>query len=992
MSENHNGGKRRAKNQEGQRNSSSGRTANQPTTTTSSSTKGSKNRAESGRNNNNRRSNSHVSIKNNGCIRRPNGNNSQNRSRSGRDKSITYPAHKSVEECLRQYTSQHIEYTKGSSSNDYNSSNNNVLKLPKLVRGKLRVLPGNNDNIPAFVSCDRGHYTRDVLIADSLARNRAMDGDLVFVQIDGLVERDDGQNNKKGNQGKSAILDEEAGDTIIVHDDEALQEDMEDLALEKKHRGSREPGTWQDDRMQMSLWNPQVSIPRSDPLQRSSLKNENIPQYQGRVICIVPDRQFGSELDGDGTGTASTVGASGSGSVRQRRIVGSLKILPSGTTLLTPLNKALPQFLCPSEFSKTINQQISAGTRNNNNDDEDVREETGWKEVVEQALYQAIYTRGDWLETHKWPPCHSVEKLGESCLVEDEIRALLMENRVDHGDHPPEVLRDVDHSVKDGLYQREDGDMGWKPTPNMYKGRRDYRQQRIFTIDPTTAKDLDDALHVTLLPDLNQVEIGVHIADVSFFCRPHTPVDQEAQRRATTVYLVDRTIPMLPRALCEIACSLNENTERLAFSCVWRMNLDGTLPKTKDGNDDIWYGRTVIKSCARLDYATAQNIIDGKVGNDCDNDGVDEALWPTSRRPSGGHTMTQVAADVILLHKVAMERRKLRFDNGALALNGIKLTFQLDKDGQTPLLAAPYPIRDSNRLVEEYMLLANYLVAQRLITHSKSRALLRHHSEPLEDGLDKVADVAMAAIGFEIDIRTSQTLHESLCRLKQECTDPLVMMSVTQMLMAPMQPADYFAAGTLSPEQWKHFALNIPYYTHFTSPIRRYPDVIVHRLLQATLDESIDKFELSVQDINMICNHCNEMRMASKKAQERCDRVFLALFVRAHPLSGEMGVVLSVGLSSFTVFCPSVGVSTLLYLEEHKDMLTFQNRELAGKEAAIGTDSTPTGPVIDLVNQKHGDKSWTSLEIRIFAKIKVTLYCRDKPPIDVKLRLEGPWD
>ena len=860
------------------------------------------------------------------------------------NKPARYPPHKKYNEVLSEYTRQHMDYI-----HQVGLANQ---RRPTLIRGKLRALPGNNERLPAFVSCDHGHYTKDVLIADNVARNRAMDGDIVFVQLSGPVGDVD-----------HAVSEEDAGDNIVMAPEDQTIPERQMKQLSVTSRESSNESTWQDDLLQMSLWNPQVSIPKRDRSPRSS--KETQPQYQGKVVCIVSPQRFGSELSGDDKQKAAS---------SQRRIFGSLKILQSGTTLLTPLNRSLPQFLCPSNFTKTIKEQING---------EDKAHE---KDEVERMLYQATYTHGDWAETHQWPPCTNVTKLGESCRVEDEIMALLVENKVDHGDHPTEVLQHVEDAVRSGVYQTPDGDMGWKPTENMYKGRRDYRQQRIFTIDPTTAKDLDDALHISFLPDLNQVEIGVHIADVSFFCRPNTPVDQEAQRRATTVYLVDRTIPMLPRSLCEIACSLNENTERLAFSCVWRMNLDGTLPKS-NGKEHVWYGRSVIKSCARLDYATAQNIIEGKVGNLEDSSDVNEKMWPASRRPSGGHTMAEVAADVLLLHKVAMARRKLRFDNGALALNGIKLTFQLDKDGQTPLLAAPYPIRDSNRLVEEYMLLANYLVAQRLITHAKGRALLRQHPEPLEEGLDKVADVAKAAIGFDIDIHTSQALHDSLCRLKQECDDPLVLMSVTQMLMAPMQPANYFVAGSLSPAHWKHFALNIPYYTHFTSPIRRYPDVIVHRLLQATFDESVTKFELSQEGITEICRHCNAKRMASKIAQERCDRVFLSLYVRSHPLSGEMGVVLSVGASAFTVFCPSVRVSGLLYLDEHKDVLSYRtpdDRELA--------ESVGPGPGIILDSKKQTDTSWKSIHIQIFAKIKVTIYCRDKPPIDVKLRLEGPWN
>lgn len=237
---------------------------------------------------------------------------------------------------------------------------------------------------------------------------------------------------------------------------------------------------------------------------------------------------------------------------------------------------------------------------------------------------------------------------------------------------------------------------------------------------------------------------------------------------------------MLPRPLCEIACSLNENVERLAFSCVWKMNKDGTLAKKKTKGkksieDDVWYGRTVIRSCARLDYATAQNIIDGKVATGESVGEVNEKYWPKSRQPTGGHTIDDVASDVRLMHVVAMARRKLRFENGALALNGVKLTFQMGDDGETPNLCEPYPIRDSNRLIEEYMLIANYLVAQRLITHAGGLALLRQHAPPLNEGLQNVIDIAKER-GFEIDGTTSKTLQESLSRMGRECNDKLVSM------------------------------------------------------------------------------------------------------------------------------------------------------------------------------------------------------------------------
>jgi len=435
---------------------------------------------------------------------------------------------------------------------------------------------------------------------------------------------------------------------------------------------------------------------------------------------------------------------------------------------------------------------------------------------------------------------------------------------------------------------------------------------------------------------------------------------------------------MLPRPLCEIACSLNENVERLAFSCVWRMKKDGSLVK----GHDVWYGRSVIKSCARLDYATAQNIIDLKVA--VGENEVSEEFWPTSRRPTGKHTIEEVAADVRLMHQVGMARRQLRFRNGAIALNGVKLTFQLDSDRETPLLCEPYPMKDSNRLVEEYMLLANYLVAQRLITHAGGKALLRNHAPPLFDGLEKVAQMAKEAIGFNIDISSSESLQRSLNRLGRECSDELVLKCITEALKLPMQAAEYVAAGSIPDSSWSHFALSIPYYTHFTSPIRRYADVLVHRLLQATIDgkEEVDQFLLGEEDINAICERCNEKKVGSRKAQERSDMVFLALYLRRNPMKSQLGVVLSVGQKAFTVFVPSLGVSTMLFLEEHQDWIKFEATD----------ENNIMGRRIKLERiARHNNERWKELLIRNFLKIRVTCLCQEKPPISVKLELEGPW-
>lgn len=926
---------------------------------------------------------------------KPNPNPNHNSKKQNNKKKL-YEDYEPLQECLKRYV-----------ANDR-----------KIVRGTVRTMPGGRR---AFLACDRGSYRRDILLDGEFARNRSLDGDLVFVRVIGPIGDGNGNgggNGKSDGNGKDAnvdmAMDEFMKQLTLQHDDGdekktgtreeskvdadgnilfeeydvdnegniIEEEDENESDVDDDSQSNAENGDmWQDDQLQVDLWDPIVNIRKPKDFQADGndidadvAHTDSEDQFHATVICIIKPKASG------GPHQPSEINPTGKQkhSAPRRTIVGTIAKAPGANNnryLFVPNVRNLPRFLCPNG---TL-EKIGDGYGNLKNKDQ---------------LYKADYICGTWAATSKWAQCTNIQIMGQSSNIEDETMALLVEHGVDHGDFSPDVLKDVEKSVKSGRYQEaktnanQDGELGWKPTPDMYKGRRDYRDERIFTIDPTTARDLDDALHIRELSD-GRVEIGVHIADVSHFVTEGSYVDEEAARRTTTVYLVDRVIPMLPRPLCEIACSLNENVERLAFSCVWTMNRDGTLAKkrkkskgeersSEDGEDDVWYGRTVIKSCARLDYATAQNIIDRKVATGESVDQVDENYWPKSRQPTGGHTIDAVASDVRLMHTVAMARRKLRFDNGALALNGVKLTFQLDDDGKTPSLCQPYPLRDSNRLIEEYMLMANYLVAQRLITHAGGLAVLRKHAPPLNQGLKNVIDIAKER-GFEIDGSNSKTLQESLVRMGRDCDDELLMQCITELMMTPMCPAEYIASGGFEQEEWSHFALNIPYYTHFTSPIRRYPDVLVHRLLQATLDGpvAVNAFQKSQEELQDNCTHCNEKRMASKKAQERSDRIFLSIFLKISPLMSTLGVVISIGDKAFTVFVPDLGMNGLVYLDDHEDSY----------DARVSKDKESGKRSMILLPKSNGQR----LEIRMFAKLAISCYCKEEPPIDVKLRIAGPW-
>ena len=561
-----------------------------------------------------------------------------------------------------------------------------------------------------------------------------------------------------------------------------------------------------------------------------------------------------------------------------------------------------------------------------------------------------------WPASSNFPFGENVRTMGEVGTIQAETTALLVENDLNHSVFSDEILDSLNKmlhessgsqiSNKSSVEDNNDGNDNWVIPEEEISKRLDLRSTRIFTIDPPGAKDLDDALHITPLPESSasccDYEVGVHIADVSYFVREGTALDKEALNRATSVYLVQKVIPMLPPLLCEQLCSLNPNVDRLAFSCIFRMTSDGCLCP----HHEPYFGKSVIRSCAKLDYGTAQRMVDGDIpacpnysidGNeDSHIDDLPEEVWERRRRPPNGcgQKAWEVARDVQLLHKVAMPRRAQRLNYGALTLNNPKLTFRLDADGN-PSSTSTYEIKESNQLIEEYMLLANYLVAEKLVETVGRFAFLRCHPQPNPSGMQSVVDLA-SKIGYKVDITSAYTLQHSLKEISSNAS-PVVTHAVTSLMMLPMTCAEYFVVDQNPSEMWKHYALAIPYYTHFTSPIRRYADVMVHRFLlegiildkqikSAASDEKSRKIKddslrslqqrYSFGKLHQIAEHCNERKKSAHAAQLRSDEVYLAVYLMHHPKPVVEAVVIGVGEKSFSVLVLEYSIQARIFLDK----------------------------------------------------------------------------
>lgn len=372
--------------------------------------------------------------------------------------------------------------------------------------------------------------------------------------------------------------------------------------------------------------------------------------------------------------------------------------------------------------------------------------------------------------------------------------------------------------------------------------RRDFRDILTHTIDPKDAKDFDDALSWQKLPNGN-IEVGVHIADVSYYVTPHSTIDEEAVQRATSVYLVDRTIPMLPERLSNGICSLVPNEDRLTFGAVFEMTEKGEIVNE-------WFGRTIIHSAKRFYYEEAQAVLDAVADK-------------SKKSPILGHKYEQSLTDsLISLDKTAKELRKARLANGAIAFEAEEVRFELDEKGK-PIRVYKKVMQDTNKLIEEFMLLANKRVA-RLIAEKDKRAesvfVYRVHDAPNEDKIRDLRDF-LHGIGYDLKLDkhmqvTSQAINQMLEEVRGKAEESMIQIATVRAM----------AKAIYTTKNIGHYGLGFEHYTHFTSPIRRYPDLMVHRLLQHYLEgKPVAKKTLEEQE--RLARYCSQMEVQAADAE-----------------------------------------------------------------------------------------------------------------------------
>ncbi|KAI6209481.1 DIS3-like exonuclease 2 [Aphelenchoides besseyi] len=510
------------------------------------------------------------------------------------------------------------------------------------------------------------------------------------------------------------------------------------------------------------------------------------------------------------------------------------------------------------------------------------------------SKYLFIANLVEWQATAQFARGKLYKSLGQVGDIDAETEGILVSNDVDTREFSTLALSSL--PVVDGV--------AWTIDEKEFKYRRDYREETIFTIDPLTARDLDDALHIKRIDDCDGKgnagwEVGVHIADVSHFVQPHTELDKWAENRATSVYLVHKVIPMLPRVLCEELCSLNPGVDRLTFSVVWKMNENAEVM-------DQWFGRTIIRSCVKLAYEHAQDMIDNP-----------DKEFAVTEIPEihNSKNFAQIKDSILNLNTVASILKKKRLDLGALRLDQMKLKFALSAETGLPLAVSAEERCEANFLVEELMLLANMSAAKHIYEHFPEISLLRRHPAPKAKALRDM-DEKCEYLNVPIDFTDGGSIAKSLSEYyKDESTRLYIYPALVQFVLRCQQLAVYFCSATAS--SFYHFALNCPFYTHFTSPIRRYPDIIVHRLLAASLGYSPPP-DFKPVELERICMKCNDRKVNAKTVSDSSCELFFGLFIREAKRLETIGVVIGVLDASVDVLLVKYNIVRRVYTNRLK--------------------------------------------------------------------------
>ncbi|XP_065086143.1 DIS3-like exonuclease 2 [Ochlerotatus camptorhynchus] len=544
---------------------------------------------------------------------------------------------------------------------------------------------------------------------------------------------------------------------------------------------------------------------------------------------------------------------------------------------------------------------------------------------VESVIYQA-----EIIEWHNDVPIANILKsIGKSGELEVESQAILVEYDLDVTPYSEEILNSLPGSE-------------FQISAEEIAKREDLRDECIFTIDPLTARDLDDALSCKILKNGNY-EIGVHISDVSYFLREGTDLDELVKLRATSIYMVDSVYHMLPKPLCFL-CSLLPGEDKLAFSVFWEITPAAKVLKTR-------FAKTVINSCTQLAYEHAQIMLENP------NDDLKEEDFPQIRH---GYSPNYLSRIVNQLQTIAVQLRARRMENGCLKINQPKLSFSLDPNTGKPTEYSIYELRTANQMIEDFMLLANASVAE--FTHSKfpSTSILRSHFAPQDHQMKNLTKL-MSKHGHSLRTDSSKAIAESFEAIIDSCPNPDAARAVLNIMIAkPMTRARYFCSAFASaPEEFFHFALAIPMYTHFTSPIRRYADCLAHRVLGAALEVDVAP-ERTPEELSKLTGICNVKKYNAKLAGEASSMLYFKHYLQQVKFIHTEAAVLDIGPQQIELVLMETGHAIKVSYKQLSKSADFK----------ITEEAKPIRHCILIPKEKK----FLPTSLMLFSKVRVTVH------------------
>ncbi|KAF2018730.1 RNB-domain-containing protein [Aaosphaeria arxii CBS 175.79] len=731
-----------------------------------------------------------------------------------------------------------------------------LLSDGQLVAGILRVNKKNRSD--AYVTTT--DLDADIFICGSKDRNRALEGDLVAVE---LLDVDEvwGQKREKEEKKKRKDNADPRGGSIAVNDATTQPETSQEGGI--RRRGSLRQRPTQKKNDDVEVEGQSLLL-----MEEEEINDEQKPLYAGHIVAVI-ERVAGQMF----SGTLGLLRPSSQATKEKQEAERQAREGSSGRhqperqqdkpkiVWFKPTDKRVPLIAIPTEQAP--------------------RDFVEKHQDYANRIFVACIKR--WPITSLHPFGTLVEQLGEMGDLKVETDALLRDNNFGPDDFSDAVLKNV-------------GFENWSVTNDgetALENRRDFRNEESFTIDPNGSKELDDAIHFKHL-DNGRVEIGFHVADVAHFIKANSLVDREAKKRGTAVYLMTRTVNMLPPRLATDICCLSPGEDRYTVSVVFQVD-----PSTGHVfEDETWIGKSVIKSSGKLTYEEVDSVISGS----------NDVQVPAAR-----------ANDIKLAHSITQKFRQARLGDrstdNSTDFPPLRLIYQLD-DENVPVEENIFYSSPAHELIEELSHKTNAYVAKKIVAGLPEKALLRRQPSPNSRRLETTAE-RMNAIGYNLDTTSSGSLQSSLFQIE----DNDIRKGIETLVIKSMTRAKYFVAGKTTEDQYPHYALNLPVYTHFTNPSRRYADIIVHRQLEAVLSNGAIEFTDDVEVLSKTAEMANTKKDSAHAAQEQSVHIEACrrMDKMRQDLGGDLiseGIILCVYESAFDVLIPEFGFEKRVHCDQ----------------------------------------------------------------------------